>query len=267
MEQGTVKWFDNVKGFGYIIPDIGGRDLFVHYSHIDGQGWRTLTEGQRVQYTPGEHRQGPVAQNVQKIGSAVTTNRSTNSAASDRGEYQRLLVATASLVLTRGYAGTSVGRICVRANTTPARFGRHLGRKYDAAHEVAAHLTRHAVCRIDQFTPRDGEHLLATLTIWTRLLITRPDWVWLELDLTEVDTLSRSEVFARVERLRQAVTKLLARSPGPVASERSGSELEQLVSLLFTIALGMAIQHSHGTTFTSATLRAHLALALSTNHP
>ncbi|MFF0532870.1 hypothetical protein ACFYT3_31410 [Nocardia amikacinitolerans] len=119
-------------------------------------------------------------------------NRPTTSAAPEHREYRQLRTAAASLLLPRGYAATSIGRICLRADTTPGSFAAHLGRKSDAAHAVAAHLTRHAVDRIDRFTPRDGAHLLATLTTWTRLLTTRPGWIWLELDLTDLDPPSRA---------------------------------------------------------------------------
>jgi CspA family cold shock protein len=56
MSTGTVKWFDESKGFGFIAPEDGGKDIFVHYSAIDGNGFRTLAEGQRVEF---EAKVGP----------------------------------------------------------------------------------------------------------------------------------------------------------------------------------------------------------------
>lgn len=56
MSTGTVKWFDESKGFGFIAPEDGGKDIFVHYSAIEGNGFRTLTEGQRVEF---EAKPGP----------------------------------------------------------------------------------------------------------------------------------------------------------------------------------------------------------------
>jgi cold shock protein len=56
MQFGTVKWFNDAKGFGFIAPEDGGADVFVHYSAIDSQGFRSLQEGQRVSY---EVTQGP----------------------------------------------------------------------------------------------------------------------------------------------------------------------------------------------------------------
>ncbi len=50
MATGTVKWFNNDKGFGFIIPDEGGADIFVHISAVERAGWRTLTEGQKLSY-------------------------------------------------------------------------------------------------------------------------------------------------------------------------------------------------------------------------
>lgn len=67
MAQGTVKWFNAEKGFGFITPDDGGKDLFVHHSAIEGQGFRTLDEGQRVSYTAGQGQKGPQATQVTKL--------------------------------------------------------------------------------------------------------------------------------------------------------------------------------------------------------
>jgi CspA family cold shock protein len=53
-----VKWFSDEKGFGFIVPDDGGSDLFVHHSNIDMQGFRTLTDGMKVQYEPGQGKKG-----------------------------------------------------------------------------------------------------------------------------------------------------------------------------------------------------------------
>jgi CspA family cold shock protein len=65
---GTVKWFSNEKGFGFIIPDEGGEDLFVHYSEIVGEGYRSLEENDRVEFTVGRTDKGPNAQSVTVIG-------------------------------------------------------------------------------------------------------------------------------------------------------------------------------------------------------
>ena len=63
-ETGTVKWFDEKKGYGFISPESGGQDLFVHYSNITAEGFRTLHEGQRVEYVPGHGKKGPEATEV-----------------------------------------------------------------------------------------------------------------------------------------------------------------------------------------------------------
>lgn len=65
---GTVKWFSDKKGYGFIIPEEGGEDLFVHYSEIEGDGFRTLEENDRVEFTIGHTEKGPNAQEVVKIG-------------------------------------------------------------------------------------------------------------------------------------------------------------------------------------------------------
>ncbi len=64
MPTGTVKWFNNDKGFGFITPDDGGRDLFVHYSGISGSGHKSLAEGAKVSYSAEEGDKGPKAVNV-----------------------------------------------------------------------------------------------------------------------------------------------------------------------------------------------------------
>lgn len=64
MSTGTVKWFNGKKGFGFISPDDGGEDLFVHHSEIKTTGYANLNEGQKVQFEVGEGRKGPCATNV-----------------------------------------------------------------------------------------------------------------------------------------------------------------------------------------------------------
>ncbi|MCS4533185.1 cold-shock protein [Neisseria montereyensis] len=61
---GSVKWFNESKGFGFITPEAGGKDLFVHFSAIESDGFRTLAENQRVSYTAGDGPKGPQALNV-----------------------------------------------------------------------------------------------------------------------------------------------------------------------------------------------------------
>ena len=67
MAQGTVKWFNSDKGFGFITPDGGGKDLFVHYSGIRGSGHRSLQESQRVQFEVQQGPKGPQAVGVTAI--------------------------------------------------------------------------------------------------------------------------------------------------------------------------------------------------------
>jgi CspA family cold shock protein len=64
MSTGTVKWFNDAKGFGFITPDEGGKDLFVHFSAIQGSGFKTLKENDKVQYDVGQGQKGPNATNV-----------------------------------------------------------------------------------------------------------------------------------------------------------------------------------------------------------
>jgi cold shock protein len=67
MAQGTVKWFNAEKGFGFITPDEGGQDLFVHHSAIQSKGFRSLEENQRVSFEVGQGQKGPQATNVEKL--------------------------------------------------------------------------------------------------------------------------------------------------------------------------------------------------------
>ena len=64
MATGIVKWFNSSKGFGFIAPEDGGDDLFVHYSEIKSEGYASLDEGQKVEFEVGEGKKGPCATNV-----------------------------------------------------------------------------------------------------------------------------------------------------------------------------------------------------------
>ena len=65
MATGSVKWFNEAKGFGFISQDDGGKDVFVHFSAIQGSGFKTLTEGQKVEFDIQDGPKGPQAANVQ----------------------------------------------------------------------------------------------------------------------------------------------------------------------------------------------------------
>jgi cold shock protein len=66
MAQGTVKWFSEDKGYGFITPDEGGEDLFVHYSGIVGNGFKSIAEGEKVSYEATQGRKGMQAENVSR---------------------------------------------------------------------------------------------------------------------------------------------------------------------------------------------------------
>lgn len=64
---GTVKWFDEAKGFGFITPSDGTKDCFVHHSAIGGDGFKVLKEGEKVEFDIVEGKKGPAAENVSKL--------------------------------------------------------------------------------------------------------------------------------------------------------------------------------------------------------
>ena len=68
MATGTVKWFNDSKGYGFITPDEGSKDLFVHFSNISGDGFKTLVEGARVEFEQREGQKGPEATDVRLAG-------------------------------------------------------------------------------------------------------------------------------------------------------------------------------------------------------
>jgi CspA family cold shock protein len=68
MATGTVKWFNDSKGYGFIAPSDGGKDLFVHHSNVVGEGFKSLAEGAAVEFEAAEGQKGPEARNVVQVG-------------------------------------------------------------------------------------------------------------------------------------------------------------------------------------------------------
>ena len=85
MQSGTVKWFNNAKGYGFIVPESGGEDVFVHYSTIDGSGFKTLKEGQVVQYEASESPRGVQTTRVIGDGNAASDSAAQSSSEESAG--------------------------------------------------------------------------------------------------------------------------------------------------------------------------------------
>jgi len=66
-QTGTVKWFDDGKGFGFITPEQGGKDLFAHFKEIRSEGFKSLSEGQRVEFEVTQGQKGPQASNIRVV--------------------------------------------------------------------------------------------------------------------------------------------------------------------------------------------------------
>lgn len=81
MQTGVVKWFNNAKGYGFILPDEGGDDIFAHYSSIDMEGYKTLKAGQNVRFETEDGPKGMHATKIETIAGAETTASNTASQA------------------------------------------------------------------------------------------------------------------------------------------------------------------------------------------
>ena len=84
MASGTVKWFNDAKGYGFITPDAGGKDIFVHHSSIAGTGFKSLAEGARVEFDATEGQKGPVAATVTGADGSLTPAPAGRGRATDR---------------------------------------------------------------------------------------------------------------------------------------------------------------------------------------
>ncbi|WP_159848654.1 TetR/AcrR family transcriptional regulator [Nocardia sp. CY41] len=175
---------------------------------------------------------------------------------------QRLVHAAAELLLIHGYPATSIDRIAEHADLTSGEFFAHFNHKQQIAHDVADNLTRHALRRIHRFHPRDADQLVTTLARWAYILITRPGWIRLELELAERDKQSRADVICRRDQLHEAVRKLLTSTSTSTSTHDPSTDLDITVSFLLSTVVGMASPRAGDFDVTPATTRRRIELVL-----
>ncbi|MFR9769338.1 TetR/AcrR family transcriptional regulator [Nocardia sp. SC052] len=154
---------------------------------------------------------------------------------------QRLLQAATKLLLTDGNAATSIDQIAEHAGCTKGEFFAHFDHLQQIGHDVSDRLTRHAIRRIGCFQPRSGDQLVTTLALWASILITRPGWIRLELELAAIDSSSRAQVIWRLNQLRNEIRDLLTSSthlPDPCI------DLDLTIPFLLAAIVGMATEHT-----------------------
>jgi CspA family cold shock protein len=104
---GTVRWFDPERGFGFLAPDGGAEDVFVHYSAIEGEGWRTLEPGARVRFDLVEGPRGPRADRVRPLPSLRPGPHASSGAAGNEPRTRTSAERPRSSAMARTHAGSS----------------------------------------------------------------------------------------------------------------------------------------------------------------
>ncbi|MGW4330427.1 TetR/AcrR family transcriptional regulator [Nocardia sp. NPDC004573] len=174
---------------------------------------------------------------------------------------QQLLRSATKLLLTDGYTATSIDRIAEHAGFARSEFFGHFDHLQQIGHDAADRLTRHAIRRIGCFQPRSDDQLVTTLALWACILITRPGWIRLELELAALSSASRAQVIWRLNQLRNEVRDLLASSthqPDPCI------DLDLTIPFLLSAIVGMAAENTGDLQVARATSRDKVEFVLRT---
>jgi cold shock protein len=102
MATGTVKWFNDSKGYGFISPEDQGKDLFVHHTSIAGDGFKSLSEGAKVEFDAAEGEKGPEAKNVVQLNAEVSSNARRHPAPRSSHDAERTAYARQNALVQRG---------------------------------------------------------------------------------------------------------------------------------------------------------------------
>ncbi|MEU7629574.1 TetR/AcrR family transcriptional regulator [Nocardia sp. NPDC049220] len=169
----------------------------------------------------------------------------------------RVLDAATELFLRNGLHATTTDMVAQRAGLSRGTVQRLYPRKRILAAEVTERVCRRAIDRMHRRRPRDIDDLIVTLTSWAHLIVSRPRWISLYIELRFIDDACPSAVFHRRARLRESLSELLDK-----VDACDPSRTEATAEFLLTIIIGMALQRAHGAGPDLADIRSHIGLVV-----